>query len=454
MAARPEAIAVEDEHTRLSYRGLARRANGIAHELADAGVGPGDRVGLLLARDADAVAALVGIAAAGAIYVPLDPEHPAERHATILADAGCGTVIADAAGRRALADGGHRLLAAETLTRADADLPPVRLPASPDDAAPEDRPVCLMYTSGSTGTPKGVLVTARGVIRLATDDDYVRIGPGDAVMQTGPLAFDASTLEIWSPLLNGARVCVAPREDLLDPARLAAAFRRHRADVAFLTTSLFNRQVDVDPASFRGLRGFASGGEAMSVEHARRAAKACPGVAFFNGYGPTENTTFTTVHRIRAEDLDAPSMPIGRPIPNTVVKVLDPQGGPRADRGLGGNSRRGRRSGGGILEPPRPDRRRLRRRPRGTGEAPVQDRRPGPLARRRPAGIRRSPRRTDQAARRPHRTGRNRTDPAAPSRRRSGGGAVPPRRRRGPDRRLPEGCAGPAAPGRSARLAG
>jgi amino acid adenylation domain-containing protein len=330
-AAHPEATAIEDERTRLNYRDLTRRANGIARTLADAGVEAGDRVGLLLARDADAVSMLVGIAAAGATYVPLDPEHPAERHATILADAGCRAVIADAAGRRALAGGAHRLLEAELLARAEADLPP----DLPPDAAPEDRPAYLMYTSGSTGAPKGVLVTARAVIRLAIGDDYVRIGPGDAVMQTGPLAFDASTLEIWGPLLNGARVCLVPRDDLLDPERLAAAFRRHRADLAFLTTSLFNRQVDFDPASFRGLRGFASGGEAMSVEHARRAFLACPGVAFFNGYGPTENTTFTTVHRLRDEDLDAPSMPIGRPIPNTVVKVLDPRGA-RAPIGVWG----------------------------------------------------------------------------------------------------------------------
>jgi len=321
-AARCDAVAVEDSGLVLTYGELVRRANGIAAGLVEAGVRPGDRVALHMTRDAQAVAAVLGIVAAGAAYVPLDPSYPAEHMAMTLDDAACRAVIADAPGRAAVAAvAGIPVLESEALAGRSAYVPP---PLLGDD--PGGRPAYLMYTSGSTGLPKGVLVPQRAVIRLAVGDDYVRLGAQDRILQAGPLAFDASTFEIWGPLLNGGRICVASREELLDPAGLAAAIRRFGITVLWLTASLFNRQVEHDPASFRGLRALLTGGEVMSVAHMRRACQACPDVAFFNGYGPTENTTFTTVHPVQTQDLDMPAMPIGRPVPNTRVTVLDGSG--------------------------------------------------------------------------------------------------------------------------------
>ncbi|MCM5553309.1 non-ribosomal peptide synthetase [Pleomorphomonas sp. NRK KF1] len=319
---RPDAGAVADAEGELSYATLFRRANGLARALVSAGVVPGDRVAIQAGRDANLVVAVLGVIACGAIYVPLDPEHPPARLALITTDAGCRLAVVDATSGPVLHELGIGVLDVEETRHLDADEPP-------DIARPADagsQPVYLMYTSGSTGLPKGVLVPARAVIRLAIGDDYAELRPGDNVLQAGSLAFDASTFEIWGALLNGGRVCVASRDDQLDPARMAEAIRRFDIDALFLTASLFNRLVEHDPSATSGVRAFLSGGEAMSMPHIRLAFEAASEVQFYNAYGPTENTTFTSVHRVRREDLDASSMPIGRPLPNSSVRILDVSG--------------------------------------------------------------------------------------------------------------------------------
>ena len=318
VAATPAAIALEGSGCRLTYAELQQRAGGIAAHLRAAGVLPGDRVALHVERNAEAIVLLLGIVAAGAAYVPLDPAYPAERVAWIVQDAACRTVIADAAGR-ALLPADCRVLAAETLAGATADsfVPP-----------PSEGPAYVMYTSGSTGTPKGVIVPQTAVLRLALGGGDLAMTAEDRLMQSGPLAFDASTFEIWAALLNGARLCVANREEVLDPEALAAALSRYGATVLWLTTGLFNRQVDVAPESFKGMRAVLTGGDAASTPHLARALSACPEVNFFNGYGPTENTTFTTLHRIVPADTQPGPVPIGRSIAHTWVAVLEPGGAP------------------------------------------------------------------------------------------------------------------------------
>jgi len=316
--AAPDAVAVEGTGVSLTYADLLRRAAGVAGALRAAGVVHGDRVALHVERTAGAIPLLLGIVAAGAAYVPLDPAYPSERVAWILEDSGCRAVIADAAGR-ALLPASCRVVEAESLAGVTADsLPP----------PPASGPAYVMYTSGSTGTPKGVMVGQAAVLRLALAGGDIAVAADDRVIQAGPLAFDASTFEIWSPLLNGARLCVATREEVLDPDALAASLRRHAITVAFLTTGLFNRQVDAAPNSFRAMRCVLTGGEAMSTPHVERAVRACPAVVFVNVYGPTENTTFTTAHPIGPDDLRAGAVPIGRPIAHSRVAVLEPGGTP------------------------------------------------------------------------------------------------------------------------------
>ena len=324
-AATPAAIALEGTGLRLTYRELVGRASGIAARLREAGVSQGDRVGLHVERDANAVILLVGIVAAGAVYVPFDPAWPADRAGWILEDAACNVVIADKSGREAMPAAARTLDAASLLEAGSGE------PATP----PAGGAAYVMYTSGSTGTPKGVIVTQAGVLRLALSGGDLALSSQDCVLQSGPLAFDASTFEIWGTLLNGARLVVAAREEVLDPEALAATWKRRGVTVLWLTTTLFNRQADRAPESFQGLRMVLTGGETLSVAHAARAVRAAPEVTFLNCYGPTENTTFTTIHRVTAADLAAGAAPIGRPVAHTHVAVLEP-GGAAAPIGVWG----------------------------------------------------------------------------------------------------------------------
>jgi amino acid adenylation domain-containing protein len=314
--ATPDAIALEESGVQLTYAELLRRASGIAAYLRAAGVLPGDLVALHVERNAGAIALVLGIIAARAVYVPIDPAWPAKRVAWILENSGCRAIIADASGRDLLPIDSH-VLEAEAMIDATAD--DLALP-------PANGPAYVMYTSGSTGAPKGVVVPQAAILRLALSGGDLTVLAHDRVVQAGPLAFDASTFEIWGALLNGARLCVATRDEVLDPDAFAAMLKLFRATVLFLTTGLFNRQVDAAPSSFKGLRTVLTGGDVASSPHVARALRACPGAVFLNAYGPTENTTFTTIHRIAMTDAMPGPVPIGRSIAHTRVTVLESGG--------------------------------------------------------------------------------------------------------------------------------
>jgi amino acid adenylation domain-containing protein len=194
-------------------------------------------------------------------------------------------------------------------------------------ACASEDPAYVIYTSGSTGEPKGVVVPQRAVLRLVCDTDYVQLAAGDVIAHLSNPAFDATTFEIWGALLNGACLAVIPREAVLAPTELAAALDRHGVTTLFLTTALFNLVARDAPQAFTG-RTVLFGGEAVDP---RRVAAALsdghPG-RLLHVYGPTEATTFATWHEVRAVDPDAPSVPIGRPIANTEVYVLDRNGEP------------------------------------------------------------------------------------------------------------------------------
>ena len=180
----------------------------------------------------------------------------------------------------------------------------------------------VMYTSGSTGRPKGTVVPHRAIARLVRKTDYVEILPSDTLLSYAPLAFDASTFEIWGALLSGARLAVPP-PGLQTMEELAATIDRFGVTILWLTAALFARFVDSSQARPRSLRCVLTGGDVISPGHARRFLEAFPGCRLINGYGPTENTTFSTAHAIGPRDLELPSLPIGRPIANSSAYVLD-----------------------------------------------------------------------------------------------------------------------------------
>lgn len=311
---RPEANAVICGDRRLSYRALGHRALAVARGLAARGIGPESLVGVAFERSTDAVIAITAVALTGAAYVPLNPQHPLPRLSWIAENAGLSLIVGGA-GLPAVefpAD----LLALSDVERSGSASPQWTMPNVDGSSL-----AYVMYTSGSTGRPKGVMVEQRGVLRLVVDTDYVHFGPGERVVQAAALEFDASTWEIWGALLNGGTLIVADRDEALVPTRYAELLRRQAATSAWLTAPLFRQFANEDPDMFTPLRQLIVGGDVVSPEHVRAVLARHPGLCLYNGYGPTENTTFTTVHRLRAE-CEEP-LPIGRPIPGTQVMVCD-----------------------------------------------------------------------------------------------------------------------------------
>ncbi|HSS52516.1 MAG TPA: amino acid adenylation domain-containing protein, partial [Thermoanaerobaculia bacterium] len=289
----PDAVAVVQGGDAWTYAELAERAGRVASRLLRLGLAPETRVAVVGERSFDLVAALLGILQAGCAYLLLDPESPPERQAFLLADAGAMILPAECD-----EDGG-------TFT------PP---PVSADQLA------YVMYTSGSTGTPKGVAVTHRNVVRLIQDQSFA--GFGETFLQLAPLAFDASTLEIWAPLLNGGRLVLFPgRRASLDD--IGEAIARHAVTSLWLTAGLFHQMIDERLEALRPLRQLLAGGDVLDPNHVRRALAALPDLRLVNGYGPTENTTFTTCHAMTAANPPDVTVPIGRPIAGTSVYVLD-----------------------------------------------------------------------------------------------------------------------------------
>jgi amino acid adenylation domain-containing protein len=318
-AARPRDPAVVSDAGTLGYGELDARANRFARHLQALGVGPDVPVGLCLERTPEMVVALLGILKAGGAYLPLEAMHPPDRLAFMVKDAGAGVVVTQRSLVPRVSAAGARLLVLEDEAEAVAG----HEPTAPPSAVGADHLAYVAYTSGSTGVPKGAGIRHRSVTRLVRAVDYVRLGPEETLLHAAPLAFDASTFEIWGALLLGGRCVLYP--DPVPTARgLARVVEGHGVTTVWLTAALFNALVDEDPRCLRGVRQLLTGGEALSVTHVRRALAALPDTVLINGYGPTECTTFTTTHTIpRDLDPEARSIPIGRPIRKTQVYVLD-----------------------------------------------------------------------------------------------------------------------------------
>ena len=308
---------------RVRYGELEARANRLARVLRRRGVGVETRVGVCVERGVDQVTALLAILKAGGAYVPLDPAYPPERLAYMARDSAVRLVLAQPELADRVPRGAAEVvpLGAALAEAAGEDAGELESGAGPDTLA------YVLYTSGSTGQPKGVMAPHRAVVRLVRNSGFLDFSPGQVFLGFAPVAFDASTLELWGPLLNGGALALHPPEP---PSleELGDFIRAQGVTTAWLTAGLFHQMVEMDPAVFGGVRQLLAGGDVVSPHDVRRVLEANPGLVVVNGYGPTEGTTFTCCHAMRAADEVGDPVPLGRPIGNTRVYVLDARGEP------------------------------------------------------------------------------------------------------------------------------
>ncbi|PHM39382.1 Amino acid adenylation [Xenorhabdus mauleonii] len=319
----PTATALIAGNKTLSYAQLNARANQLAHKLIKQGIVPTDHVVILLERSIELVVAQLAILKAGAVYIPIDPNVPDERKHWLINDCLAKLLLTDT----------------QTDIPVDLDISLIRLSEgtdiskgaedlNPDLMCSSAVPAYIMYTSGSTGTPKGVIVPHRAVVRLVINNGYIEIEADDRVAFAANPAFDASTFEVWTPLLNGGVLVVIDHTTLLTPPELVQALSHHQITVLWLSSGLFNRlAADLAPIMPQ-VKKLIIGGDILDPHVITQVLGNNPPQQLLNAYGPTEGTTFTTTYRIETLAAGTTNIPIGRPIANTRVYLLDEQGQP------------------------------------------------------------------------------------------------------------------------------
>lgn len=336
----PDAVALVSGDRRVTYAELDAQAERVAARLSSwlarrrhsAGIQP--TVAFLLEPSIERIVFILATLKAGAAYLPLNRDAPGQYLQQILADAGTACLIVD----DALAAQAAREWASDMPTLLIADLLATLGDGTSHDnvgacqqaqcGGDGDRMAYVMYTSGSTGRPKGVRIAHRGIIRLAWRPAYIGPLQDETLLQLAPLSFDASTFEIWAALLNGATLAL-PSQDRLTLDEIADAIARYRVGTLWLGSGLFETIVDSKPEALVALRQLLVGGDVVSPMHAQRFLALGSAARLFNCYGPTENTTFSTVWEVLQEDVGvARALPIGTPIPGAVVRVLDGEGQP------------------------------------------------------------------------------------------------------------------------------
>ncbi len=322
----PDAVALSFESATLTYAELNRRANRLARHLRELGVGPEVGVGVYVERSFEMIVGVLGILKAGGAYVPLDPTYPQERLAFMIDDTQAPVILTRTrlVGKLPAYNG--------RIVNLDDDLGSAYADDNLDGGATGDSLAYVMYTSGSTGAPKGTSIVHRAIVRLVKNTNFASLTADETFLQLATLSFDASTLEIWGSLLNGGKLVIFPaHKPSLD--ELARFIEEQGITTLWLTAGLFHQMVESYPESLSHVRQLLAGGDVLSVAHVRQMLdRLRPGHMLIDGYGPTENTTFTCcypmhgpdhLHTACAGSQSSATVPIGRPIANTQVYILD-----------------------------------------------------------------------------------------------------------------------------------
>lgn len=322
----PENTAISHQNSHLTYAELNQRANALASlMMADPkGIGFGlqsrQAVSILLPGGIDMVVSILATLKAGGVYVPIDPKYPQERINLISGDTDSSLVICFAEDR-AKAEGTNLpvLVLGEVADSLADDAGNPEIATDPEDLA------YILFTSGSTGRPKGVLVPQRAVVRLVKNTNYCSIEPEETILAMSSFTFDAATFDMWMPLLNGGRMLILPWHEFGNLNHFLRALEGAKVAGTFLTAALFHALIDSLPEFFESFNRIVVGGEPVSPIHARKFLKRYGTGVLYNGYGPTENTTFSTYYPIDQIPDTAHNLPIGKPLANSGAYILSKQ---------------------------------------------------------------------------------------------------------------------------------
>ncbi|MCP4152782.1 MAG: amino acid adenylation domain-containing protein, partial [bacterium] len=306
--------------TQLTYRELNQKSNQLAAQIIQKGVQPGTIVAIMPEQTAAMIIGIIGILKAGAAYLAIDTEYPEERIQYMLKDSNAKLVLKEKKEKQEIGEG-VEIIDIQSINKTISRPQPQATKLHPATGHLATGVAYIIYTSGTTGQPKGVMVEHRSVVRLVTNTNYIEFNRSDRLLQTGPLSFDASTFEIWGTLENGLTLYQVKKEEILSTANLKEKVKTFGIDIIWMTSALFNHHVQEDIGIFKGIKQILVGGDVVTPGHVNRLRKENPGIRITNGYGPTENTTFSTSLTVEKEYID--KIPIGKPISNSTAYIVN-----------------------------------------------------------------------------------------------------------------------------------
>ena len=315
----PNNTALVFENTRMTYRELEEKSNQLAHFLLKNQVAQGDIVAILMDKSLEMIISILAILKVGAAFLPIDIQYPKERIEYMLRDSNA-KVLLTVSDFIHKATSNVKALSVEltSILYKTQETTPLEEAYSPESLA------YVMYTSGSTGKPKGVMITHRNIVRLAKNNKFITFEKQERILQTGSIVFDACTFEIWCSLLNGFELYIITKEELLDTSLLQKYLTKNKITTLWITAPLFNQLSEDNPAMFKDVKKLLTGGDVLSPRHINKVRSANPNLTIINGYGPTENTTFSCCFTIDKTYED--TIPIGRPISNSTAYIVSPAG--------------------------------------------------------------------------------------------------------------------------------
>ena len=316
----PDNIAVVFNERNITYKELNEKANGLANYLIENyNIQNQEKIGIFLDKSLESIVAILAIIKTGAVYVPIDIKYPKDRIEYILQDTKCRVTLTDKKHETELPEGIHKInIELTNQLYKDSPNSNIEIKNNPEDL------IYIMYTSGSTGKPKGVMIKHRNVVRLVKNTNYINLSECKNILQTGSIVFDACTFEIWGALLNGLSLYMLETNDLLTPNTLEKYLKLNKIDTLWITAPLFNQLSEKNPKMFNTVKHLLTGGDVLSPKHINMVKDSNPDLTIINGYGPTENTTFSCCFKIDKKYKNC--IPIGKPISNSTAYVVSQNG--------------------------------------------------------------------------------------------------------------------------------